>query len=110
LDNTAAFLMFVPQLPLLITYLFGLGLAVFYARSLPRAALMAGIGFGLLAASWLVGAASQYWVATIPRGVSVTSLAPTIAAFGLATQAAIIAGTIFLMFAIFLRRGGASNA
>ncbi|HET7201230.1 MAG TPA: hypothetical protein VFI80_10515 [Burkholderiales bacterium] len=104
-NPSAAFTMSIlPQLPLFIAYVVGVAFAASYARSLQRAALMAGIGFGLLALAWVVGAASQYYAMTMMRGVRSASLGMTLAGFMLLRELASVAGVVFLLLAIFARR------
>ncbi len=102
--NVAVLIGLLPHLPLFVVYLVGLALAASYAASLRTAALMAGIGFAFLIASWLVGSGTQYWLATMPRD----QIRASMGLVGLLTwlrEGTALAGTIFLLIAIFTRRG-----
>lgn len=101
--NLAVVISLLPRLPLLIAYLAGLALAASYARQLGNAALMAGIGFGLLTLSWLIGAGSQYWMFTMPRETLRASMG-MVATLGWLREGTAVAGTAFLLIAIFARR------
>ena len=102
--NAAAMLALLPELPLFVAYVVGLALAASYARSLGNVALMAGIGFALLTLSWLIGAGTQYWMLTMPRDTMRASMA-LVAALRWLREGATLAGTIFLMIALFAPRG-----
>lgn len=103
--SSAVLLALIPQLPMFVVYLAGVALAASFARQLEKAALMAGIGFGLLILSWLVSAGTQYWMITMPRDMIRGAMGMVFALTWLREGAA-LAGMIFLLVAIFARRAG----
>lgn len=96
----------VPHAAMLVAYFVGIVLAISYGRSLRRVALIAGIGFGLLFVSALVGVASQYWLITQSRGLAPAAVGAAIVRFALTRDAIAVGGIICMMIAIFARRGG----
>lgn len=107
--STPFVLSLLPRVPELLVYAVGLVLAASYGRRLRTVALLAGAGFGLLAASWLLGAAFQYWAMALAPG-TIGSHAAAIAGFGLLRGATYLAGIVLLMIAIFIRRPAAPAA
>lgn len=107
--STPFVLSLLPRVPELLVYAVGIFLAASYGQRLRTVALLAGAGFGLLAASWLLGAAFQYWAMALAPG-TIASHGAGIAAFGLLRGATYLAGIVFLMIAIFIRRPAATAA
>ncbi len=101
--NAAIVISLLPHLPLFVVYLVGLALAASYGTSLRTAALMAAIGFAFLIVSWLVGSGTQYWLATMPRDMMRASMG-LVGALTWLREGTALAGTIFLLIAIFARR------
>ncbi|HEX7054328.1 MAG TPA: hypothetical protein VF211_10410 [Burkholderiales bacterium] len=108
-DKTGFLISILPGLPLFLAYLVGLGLGIAWARAARGGGLAAGVGFALLAASWMVGAATQYWLMTMPRDAVAGSIG-TLAGLSLFREGAALAGTVLLMIAIFARPKAAANA